>query len=230
MLHLYYGSDGITVRKKALEVAQDKDYPVVRFEAETYVSGALQDISSSLSLFGDITTYIIDTPLSNPIMWEELLAVAHHLHDSKQLYIVVDGVLSASLLKKISPYLDEVASYAKSKETNFNIFLIAEALAMREKKTLWILFTEALRQSISAEELIGILWWQLKSLRVAAVTMSAHEAGMKEYSYNKAKRALKQFTEGELEQLTKSLLSVYHQGHSGEKDIWIGLEEWVLRI
>ena len=52
---------------------------------------------------------------------------------------------------------------------------------------------------------------------------------MKDFPYNKAKRALSNFKSDDLEVLSASLLKVYHDGHGGMRDIDEGLEEWVLR-
>lgn len=52
---------------------------------------------------------------------------------------------------------------------------------------------------------------------------------MKSYPYDKAKRSLCNFKPGELETISRDLLAVYHDGHSGVKDIEVGLEEWVLK-
>jgi len=103
-------------------------------------------------------------------------------------------------------------------------------LANKDKKSLWLLFCEAKRNGLSGEEIIGTLWWQLKSLRLAAMTNSASEAGMKDFTYNKAKRALRNFRDGELETLSHSLLLAYHDGHGGIRDIDYALEEWVLGL
>jgi len=75
-----------------------------------------------------------------------------------------------------------------------------------------------------------MLWWQLKALRLAKQTSSASEAGMKDFPYNKAKRALAKFSEGEVEKLAQSLLEVYHDGHAGVRDMETSLEEWILRL
>jgi hypothetical protein len=75
-----------------------------------------------------------------------------------------------------------------------------------------------------------MLWWQLKSLRLAALTQSAQEAGMKDFPYNKSKRALPAFAPGEVVTLSQSLLELYHAGHSGQRDMDIALEQWVLAL
>ena len=100
----------------------------------------------------------------------------------------------------------------------------------KDKKTLWLQLQEAKSAGLSSEEIIGTLWWQLKILRLAKITKNAEDAGMKEYPYSKAKRALANFKEGELESLSYSLLRVYHEGHQGKKVTELALEKWTLTI
>jgi hypothetical protein len=67
-------------------------------------------------------------------------------------------------------------------------------------------------------------------MRLAALTNSATEAGMKDYPYRKAKQALQKFSPEELLHLSHSLLELYHQGHKGVVDLQVGLERWVLKL
>ncbi len=93
-----------------------------------------------------------------------------------------------------------------------------------------MLLAEARLAGVRSEELVGILWWQLKTMRLAAVTRSAIDAGMKDFLYNKAKRALGLFKEGEVNELSRSLLELYHLSHQGKRDMDLALEEWVLKM
>ncbi len=105
-----------------------------------------------------------------------------------------------------------------------------EALATKDKRKLWVLLQEARLAGQRDEDIIGLLWWQLKALRLAKITRNADEAGMKEFPYSKAKRALGKFGDGEVEKLSHSLLELYHDGHAGRRDMDMALEEWVLSI
>jgi len=230
MLYLYFGTDTTKVRSKALATATEVGQSVLRFEADTFVPGSLREAVQSTPLFGDAVTYVIDTPSTNPDLWAEMVALISEQNTTSNTFIIIDDSLTAAQQKQITPYAAGVEEYKKNTVAPFNTFALADALANRDKKTLWILLVESMKRGQSAEEIIGVLWWQLKALRVAAVTRSAAEADMKEYPYTKAKRALTLFHTNELESLSLQLLAVYHQGHSGEKDIWLGLEEWVLGV
>jgi DNA polymerase III delta subunit len=183
------------------------------------------------SLFGESTVFVLDMPSEEPEAYLLLEKAVAELAASSNTIIVMEGPLLAPAKKKWgagATVMDE--STAGPAGERFDVFAMAAALSQKDKKSLWLLLTKAKRAGLSAEEIIGTLWWQLKTLRVAAVTRSADEAGMKSYPYDKAKQALRNFKSGELEGISRDLLKVYHNGHGGVKDIEVGLEEWVLSI
>nr|MBP7119590.1 hypothetical protein [Candidatus Woesebacteria bacterium] len=159
-----------------------------------------------------------------------LLENLESLATSTETFVVIEKDLNASDKKQFAKQTDNLNEYKKvGTETKFNVFAMAEALVNKDKRQLWVLLQEAKRNGLSAEEIIGTLWWQLKTLRLAMLTKSAEEAGVKDFPYNKAKRALKNFKDDEIETLSFKLLNLYHAGHAGKCDIDLALEEWVLR-
>jgi hypothetical protein len=173
--------------------------------------------------------YLLDTPSLAVEFAAELVDQAVALMTSPHHFVVIEGALLAPVKKVFSTADVPLHELKRVAETTFNPFTMAEAIASKDKRTLWLLLQEAKANNLPAEEIIGIFWWQLKTLRLAQLTKSAAEAGVKDYPYNKAKRALAQFKSGEVERLLLSLSTLYHDGHSGLRDIDLALEEWVLR-
>lgn len=229
MLHIYFGSDVSAARARAVTCAYETERAVVRIETETFVPQQITDAVTSVSLFGDSSTYIIDMPSQDEQMNREVLDCASAMAESSDTFIVIEGPLLAAPKKKWLSYATSHEECTREATVRFDVFRLAEAFLLRDKKTLWMLLIDARRAGLSSEEIIGTLWWQLKTIRLAKVTVTAVEAGMKDYPYNKAKRALRNFKDNELETLSASLLAVYHDGHGGVRDIDLGLEEWVLR-
>ncbi len=233
MLHLFFGNDVVAVRKKALAFIvslEEKGYSLERIEAESYQSGQCANIAGSLSLFGGKTVYLLDTPSAEPVFAEEIEKALPLFKESDDVYVVLEGSLLAPAKKMYAKYAEKVEEMTGEKAERFNAFSLADALSQKDKKTLWLLLQEARREGLSSEEIIGTLWWQLKTLRLSACTSGATEAGMKDFPYNKAKRSLKNFKEGELQKLSADLLRVYHDGHGGKRDIELALEKWTLTI
>jgi len=234
MLHLYYGKDTLAVRQNALravaELSQNGSR-VERVELQNLNSARLSDMIGAASLFGDTSIYLVDTPSEDEVVYDLLLAALSDLAKSDNTVVVIEKGLLAPQKKKWQTAAAVMEEFnAESSAETFNTFAMADAIAGRDKKTLWILYTAAKQKGLSAEEIIGTLWWQLKTLRLAALTNTAAEADMKDFPYNKAKRALKNFKAGDLETLSASLLKVYNEGHWGVKDIDLGLEEWTLSV
>ena len=232
MLELYFGNDTIAVRQKAIarfDVLVEQGFRPERVEALDLTSDKIAEIAGSVSLFGEKTVFLLESPSEAADLIDGFYKALPELAATENAVIVIEGPLLAPAKKKWQAAA-VVEECTKPAAARFDSFKMAEALSLKDKKSLWVLLQEARREGLSSEEIIGTLWWQLKTLRLVLVTSSAEEAGMKSYPYDKAKRAVRNFKLGELEAISRRLLKVYHDGHGGVKDIEVGLEEWVLTI
>ena len=233
MLHLFYGNDTITVRQKAHDFSgteEKKGVKVEYIEVENYIEGIFADLVGAVSLFGEKTLYIIDTPSGKIEMYDDVINHLEAFATSDNTFVVIEEALLAPQKKKFEKHAATIEEYKSAAAERFNAFGMADSLLRKDKKTLWLQLQDAKQAHLSAEEIIGTLWWQLKTLRIAKNTNTASEAGMKDFPYNKAKRSLSVFKEGELERLSKGLLTVYHDGHLGKIDIDIALERFLLTL
>ena len=110
------------------------------------------------------------------------------------------------------------------------MFSLADALGARNKRELWTGYIQALRSGLEPESIQGTLHWAVKAILIASNTGSANEAGQKPCTYNKFKRYAGNFKNGELIELSRSLISVYHDARRGKVDLKTGLEKWVLGV
>lgn len=233
MLYLFSGTNTVGVREKAfsfLATLEEKGMNIVRLTAEQYLPGMLLDYASAASLFSEPQVVLIDTPSEKKEVFEDVLSQLGLLAESANTFVVLEGKMLAPEKKKFGKYAEKVLEVAAEESKRFNTFLFADALLRKDKKSLWLLFAEATHEGIAAEEIIGVLFWQLKALRLAALTKTAQEAGLKDFVYTKAKRALSKFSEDELSGLSKQLIALYHDGHSGKRDISLSLEKFLLTV
>lgn len=233
MLHVFYGNDTVTVRETAQAFVEAQLAPggsTERLDSETYQPGALADMAGATSLFGEQTIYLIDTPSLQRDLYDDVIEHLPALAESPNTFVLIEQALLAPEKKKFAKHAASIEEHKQAAPTRYNVFGMADSLAKKDKRTLWVQLQEARHAGLVPEEIIGTLWWQLKSLRAAAATRSAAEAGMKDFPYSKAKRSLSNFGPGELEQLSTRLLTLYHDGHGGKVDIDLALEKWVLTI
>lgn len=232
MLCVFYGNDAVGVRTRALECFKERGAggEVVTLDADTFSLDILEQLLGAVPLFGGTQILCIDTVSESGEAFATVAEYAPALAASHTLCVVIEGSLTAAQKKQFAPHAESMVEVTKKADERFNTFALADAFLRRDKKTLWILLTRALAEGVSSEEIIGTLYWQIKILRLALVTRSAEEAGQKPFVYDKAKRALALFKEGEVRAFSHSLLAVYHEGHRGVRDISQGLEAWVLSL
>lgn len=233
MYVVFFGTDRGGVRDAAtayVEANMPPDGTLTTIDAVDFEVGQITDALGATSLFGGSEWFILDTPSSNADFSEAVGSSLKELAESANTFVILEGSLLAPAKKKYEKFAEQMKEFAAEKNDRFNSFALAEAVANKDKRKLWVLLQEARLEGLRDEEIIGMLWWQLKSLRLAALTKSAVEAGMKDFPYNKAKRALAKFSDGEVERLSQSLLELYHDGHGGVRDMDTSLEEWVLGV
>lgn len=233
MYTVFYGTDRNAVRDgatKYIEANMPANATLTTIDAAEYQEGQVADALGASSLFGGSEWFVLDTPSGNEDMAAATQAALSELAESANTFIILEGPLLAAAKKKYEKHAAQCEEFAAEKAERFNSFALAEALAGKDKRRLWVLLQEAKLGGQREEEIIGMLWWQLKALRLAQNTNSAAEAGMKDFPYNKAKRALSKFAPGEVERLAQSLLALYHDGHAGVREMDIALERWMLKI
>lgn len=232
MLEIFYGNNHGVVRSAVQDVLQalPADTEVAYIEAEAFLPGQLTEAMHGSSLFAAPYVYVLDTPSANAEYQSEVLANVSDLAESSHRFLILENQLKAVEKKTFAKHTDSITDCSIVLAKRPDAFAMTNCLCERNKRRLWLELQTARRGGLRPEEIIGTLWWQLKTLRLAAITSSASEAGMKEYPYKKAKQALRAFSLAEVEQLSTKLLQVYHDGHAGVRDIDLALEEWVLTV
>lgn len=233
MLKIFYGADTMKVRQAVFGFIDDllhRGTTLETIDIDNYEAGIFTDAAGGASLFGGEMLYIIDTPSLSEEMYEDVLLHLEHFAASPHLFVLVEGPILAAEKKKFEKHAASLEEFKAGARERFNTFALADALARKDKKSLWLLFSEARMSGIPLEEIAGVLWWQLKTLRLAAKTKSASEAGLKDFPYSKAKRSLPKFAEGELENLSHSLLTLQHESRLGKCELDVVLERWCLYI
>lgn len=233
MLYAFFGTDTVGVRQKAHEHVhryEEKGIAVVRITPENFGEGALKDAAGSTSLFGGEQVYVLDTPSEDPVMFEGVFENLDLCAESENIFILVEEKLLAPQKKKLQKYARECVEITATAKKEFNPFALSDALLRRDKKSLWLLLQEAKANGVALEQTTGLLFAQLRALRLSARASSAAEAGMKPFVWGKAKNGLSKFKEGEVDELSRKLVEVYHDGHLGKQDMELALERWVLEV
>lgn len=233
MLTVFFGNDTITIRSEAFALAEkfaDTPDSVVRFDADNFNAAMVSEAVQTTSLFGGKQVFLIDTISDDVEQFEELCALLPTLAHSEHECILIEKVLLADVRKQCVAVNATLHEYKRVEEKGFDIFSLTTALLQRDKKSLWLALQDARQAGISAEEIIGTLVWQIKTMRLVSRTSSPEEADLKPFVFNKTKQALGRFTSTEIDEYSRALLTLYHEGHRGIKNIDLALEGWVLGL
>ena len=120
---------------------------------------------------------------------------------------------------------DEPKKVAKKE---WNVFAITDAFTMRDKKTTWLLYREAMALEHAPEEIVGVLFWAVKNMLLLASTKGA--AGLSPFVADKARRGLSKWKQSELEDISRSLVEIMNEAHMGLVEIEEGIEELILKM
>lgn len=223
----------MAVRTRALEALapfEAEGITPVRLECEEYQVGALEYHLGGVSLFGGATVCVLDTPSGDDAFSSAVNAVLPELASSSNTFVLIDTAPTPTYRKVLEKHASSFTELKATASERGNPFALGDALGARDKKALWIELQKQLRNGLRPEELVGTLWWQLKTMRLAALTTTADEAGLKEYPYKKAKAALRKYSLSDIERLSHELLKLYHEAHAGRGDMEVGLERWCLGV
>lgn len=247
MIYFYYGTDSESARKKAKATVDSllvkrPDATLVKIGDEEISEYRIDDLSGAQALFTNKFIIYLHNAFSNKENKELILKNIKDIGSSENIFIFAEGKIDKASLAKIEKVAEKCEEFIKPEKTltkkeklaqigeKIDFFEFADALGRRDKKGLWVLFQDVLSEDVPAEEVHGILFWQVKSMILAKRSKDASDAGMKPYPFQKAKEYSKNYKEGELEKISSKLVSMYHEAHRGKEDFYVTLEKFILGL
>ena len=216
MLYILFGSDTDKARIKAKELYEGllkkkPDASFFKFESENFDTRSLQEKIESQGLFEQKFIVFLDRVFQNTEAKEWVVDKRKEIAESQNIFIMLESKIDKATLTKLEKVSEKVHAYdlavEKTKKEEFNIFSLTYAFAAKDKKKLWILFCKAMDEGKSAEEIHGVLFWQLKNML-------------------KTPRA--PYTFPELQKLSSYFVEIYHEAHRGSYDLMGRLEQMIL--
>ena len=86
-----------------------------------------------------------------------------------------------------------------------------------------------MEEGVAPEEIHGALAWQARAMVLASKTKTAAEAGLKPFVYSKAKSFVARLTPEKTENLSRELVSLYHESRAGRGALADLLESFLLK-
>lgn len=237
MLYLIYGTDTHKARKKLhdlLDLAKKKrpEAELFKITTENFSETQLDELLVSQGLFEQKYTTVLDNVFEKKDFKEYVLSKVEEMASSEQIFLMLEGTVDASSLKKITKHAKQVQDFTKveSKKPTINIFAVTDGLVQKDKKKLWTSYVDFTQKGIPPEEIHGILFWQVKNMILASRAKDAKDSGLSPYAYKNALSGGRNYKTEELLGMSSSLVNMTHRVRQGEGDLNVMLERWVLEL
>lgn len=243
MIYLLYGADTDRARMKLHDLVasllkKKPDASHLSITDETFDEALLEEYLSSFGLFENKSIIECLTLFRNKTAKEVVLSKIKEIAESPNIFVFLEGELNKTDLAKFEKSAEKVQVFGKPhaasaealRGKDFKIFALADAFGRRDRKQLWVLLTKAKMKEISAEEIHGILFWQVKAILQALAARDAKSAGLNPYVYQKSTGFAHNFADGELKHISSKLVSMYHDARRGIIDFDAALEKFILEV
>ncbi len=229
MLCVFYGQDRLKAVKAAEAVLEKSDSSKrIVFDENLENSNELLSLATTNDLFAEKLFIKCDGVLES-VHRDEILKYTKSFQDSPNTFVFIESAIKADTLKILKNYAEKAEEFKllEKKKEKFNIFQLSDAFGLRDKKTLWVLYTKALDAGKSGEEIVGTIFWQLKSMLLVA---KGEGDSLNPFVANKAKQFLKNYKEEEIERMSFELLKKYHESRRGRFELETALERFILSV
>ncbi len=189
--------------QQGVDYAKAQHFYADDFEEQSFESR----VPVNTGLFGERECFV----LHNVARELFLAKVLKHYADTEHLLIFSeDSVVKKDreTFQKYHAHIQEFEKEEKKEAKKYNTFALADLLGEKNKKKLWLAFREAVESGVSAEEIHGVLFWQLKTL--ALVKRGATD-GMNDYVVRKNEVFAHYWTSKEIQTLANHFTKIYHQ-------------------
>lgn len=238
MLYVIWGNDIASTRNKfdtliKTLLSKKEDSNIHRYNSINWNTEEVLGMVDSMDLFNDKHIVSFSNIFENVDAKDFFSENIEKLSASENIFILVEEVIEAPLLKKIEKFANKVQeinkkSFSDSK-TAFNVFSITDAFGSRDRKKLWVLYQEALSFGLSSEEVFWKLCWQIKSMLIASDS-DLKGSGLKPFPYRKAKDFLSNYEVKDLRNKFFELTKTYHDSRQGVVEFDIALEKFILEV
>lgn len=237
MLYFIHGTNTEKTRSKAhgiIDTLQKKkpDALFFKVDAEELTKDMLDELIGGQGLFEKKYIVFLNTVCANAEGRDALVSRIKEIQGSDNVFILLEEKIDAKTKKKIESVAQKVEEHnsVAVKKESFNIFALTDVLGRRNRKELWVLYQRARMHGVAPEEVHGILFWQIKSMLLAAQETSAKSAGLKPFVYSKAKGFLSNYSQQELKSISKNLVDLYHDARRGIGTLDTSLERFILTL
>ena len=237
MIYFLHGNDTHGSRKKMHEIlhglfVKRPNSEVFKITSENWSEEQFDELISSQGLFEQKYIVVLDFLFSQKDIKEHILKQLEKMQTAEHWFLILDGKVDVASVRSIEKIAYKTVVFEKKdvKKDSPIIFTITDKLLARDKKRLWITYIDLVNQGIAEEEIHGVIFWAVKNMLIASRVDSQKDSGLTPYAYKNALTGTRNYKTEELKKMSSDLVEMVHKVRSGEGDMDVMLEKWVLGI
>ncbi len=193
----------------------------------------LSEQAVTRGLFGEVSVFILDGVLEKKEDQEIVASAVPLLVASPNHFLIFEPVLIKEFADEAKQGASEIIECAMKnvdERASFNIFSLGDALGERNKKELWVRYQQAVLFGLEPEEICNTLFWTVKNMALMKNAPLQDVCDLNPFVAKKSRGFAKNYTMDEIERLSRTLMTLYHEGHRGGEPMHIALERFILRL
>lgn len=168
MIYLFAGDDSENKIKNYEKFVDnlDKRAEFFSISRNNFDENIFETLMGGAGLFTQKNVIFFSNILEREDERETILKNLEKMSSSQNDFIFLEGKMAKGPLDAFKKVRAEVNYFElpKEKKERFNNFLLANALADRDKLRLWIYYRQAVDLGVSLEELTGVMFWKTKDM------------------------------------------------------------------
>jgi DNA polymerase III delta subunit len=235
MLYFLYG-DSLDARKslvKHLDSLSKKrpDAEVFRVKKDNFTEDLIKELTASFGLFERKYIVVLDSLLEESKSSSYILSFLEEFKKSEHIFLLIEDDPSKKEIEEVSKYSEKVWFFPKKDKKDFNnIFSLANFLAKKDKKNLWIEYLKFIDSGVSAEEIGGVLFWQMKNIALTKKTKNVSESKLSPFADKNARTFAVKWNENDVLDIMDRIVDINQKVRDGEGESDILLEHLILNI
>lgn len=202
------------------------------YDSENFNTRDIEELAQGQGLFEREYIIVLSGALAVAETKDYILERLKILAESPHVFIFIEEKVEAAFVKQFITHAKKIWKSEKNKaqRADFNPFALGDALAARDRKKAWVLFCKSVDvEGLKPEQILGTLFSQIKNLLLVKRS-GGENPGLHPFVFQKIKRCVKNYSIEELENLSASLVELYHNARRGACDMRVALELLILRI
>lgn len=232
MIIFLHGTDTKKIQDKSQKIVdvlrtKKPNASFVRMNNENF-DKEIDTVLSGSGLFESNYIVSIKNVSSDKELWKTVSKKLKDIQKSSHVFVWVEDGKETAAIKKIKLSVEKAEEHNSKeiKKEDEPIFAFLDLFFTKNNKDAWLWFV---KNPVDISQVLNLIMWQAKSIKLASISNSAVEAGLKPFVYSKSKRLASAWSDEKISELYVKCLDWQTRGRQGD-NISAEFEKYLLCV